>query len=261
MKKLAIYTAAMLVATSAIAQDVEVINLKLMGQHTSINPTICDSTLYFASDKKNDVAVNYYNQYGDRLYQLYKVELRNHRPYGKPKSLMVRSNRPYNQTAVTFDADKAMHVTQNTQDQSTIEGAPFAIYDYTSANDKTDGVPNEVKVRFANAGYPSYSKDGKLMIFVSDVPGGKGQTDLYYCEKINGRWSSPRNMGDNINTRGAETTPFIHPSGKIFFASNGRSDSKKLDIYYTFRTEKGFSEPVKFDLKVNEVFHSLQKPE
>ncbi len=251
MKRTIAYIVGMLVATNAMSQDVEVVNLNIMGKNTSINPVICDSTLYFASDKKNDVVVNYYNQYGDRLYQLYKIDLRNHRPSGQPKSFMSRSNRPYNQIAVAFDADRVMHITQNTQEESTIEGAPFAIYDYNSSNDKSDGILNEVKVRYANAGYPSYSADGNLMVFVSDVPGGKGQTDLYYCEKVNGRWSAPHNMGDNINTKGIEKTPFVHPSGKIFFASNGRSDSKRLDIYYTFRTEKGFSDPIKFDMKVN----------
>lgn len=251
MKKITTYTASLLISVIATAQDVEVLNIDLMGKNTSINPIVCDSTLYFASDKKNDIIVNYYNQYGDRLYQLYKIALRNGKPHGRPQTVMNRSNRPYNQTAITFDSDKVIHITQNTQEESTIEGAPFAIYDYTSTADKSDGIPNEVKVRFANAGYPTYSNDGKLMIFVSDVPGGNGQTDLYYCEKINGKWSTARNMGDNINTRGAETTPYIHPSGKIFFASNGRSDSKKLDIYYTSRTEKGFSDPIKFDMKVN----------
>ncbi len=253
MRKLATYIATMLAALTATAQEVEVMTLNLTDGGTSINPVICDSTLYFASDKKNDITINYYNQYGERFYQLYQVNLRKGKVHGKAKSLMLRSNRPYNQTAIAFDADKVMHVTQNTQDKSeeTIEGAPFAIYDYTSTTDKSDGVPSDVKMRFANTGYPTYSRDGKLMIFVSDIAGGQGQTDLYYCEKINGEWSEPQNMGSNINTSGQETTPFIHPSGKIFFASNGRTDSKKLDIYYTTRTENGFTDPVRYALKVN----------
>lgn len=251
MNKVATYILALVLPVMSMAQDVDVYDVDLFRGCDMINPTVSDSVLYFASNTKNSMMVNYYDENDDRLYQLYQVQLKNKRPSGRIRSVMKRSNRPYNQAAVAFDADGKMHVTQNTQDLSTIKGSPLAIFDFASTQDNSDGVPNEIKVKFSNAGYPSYSNDGKFMVFVSDVPGGNGMTDLYYCEKVNGRWSSPKNMGEEINTKGMETTPFVHPSGKIFFASNGRQDSKKFDIYYTFKTRNGFAEPVRFDVKIN----------
>lgn len=250
-KQLGTIAAALVFANGAFAQDIDVINIDLLGNSSTINPVVHDSVLIFASDAKNDIVINYFNQEFDRLYQLYSVSLKDKKPNGRPKSFLDKSNRPYNQAAVAFDADNKMHITQNTRVESTIKGAPLAIFDYASTADETDGIPSEVKVRYANAGYPTYSQDGNLMIFVSDVPGGEGGTDLYYCEKVNGRWGAITNMGGVINTRGSEMSPFIHPSGKIFFASNGREDSKKLDIYYTYRTSTGFAEPVRFDVKIN----------
>lgn len=253
-KELASIAGIMLMSLTSVGQNIDVINIELLKNCSTINPVVCgDSVLIFAADAKNDVMVNYLNQDDEHLYQLYMVPLKENMPNGHPKSFMLRSNRPYNQAAVAFDADKKMHITQNTRVESTIKGAPLAIYDYQSVNDKSDGMPSEVKVRYANAGYPTYSKDGNLMIFVSDIPGGEGSTDLYYCVKENGRWGSAHNMGPNVNTYGAETSPFIHPSGKIFFASNGREDSKKLDIYYTYRTADGFAKPIRFDIKINSI--------
>ncbi len=248
------FVSALAVSVVAEAQNVEVTPLNFFSHGSQVCPFVVDSTLYFSSNVKTNITVNYYDESDNRLFQLFKVPLKNSFPAGSPKPAMKRHNRPYNQSAITFDAEGKIHITQNTKEQSTIQGAPLAIFDYRSLNDRTDGIESETRVRFANAGYPAYSPDGNLMVFVSDAPGGRGQTDLYYCEKRNGRWTMPRSMGDAINTTGAETTPFIHPSGKIFFASNGRSDSKKLDIYYTFRNDDGkFAEPVRFDISINSI--------
>jgi len=251
MKRIEIYILGLFLPIVSWAQNLDIYEIKLFSGCNTINPVVADSVLYFSSDVKNDFAVNYYDENDDRLYQLYQVNLKNKRPSGRIKTAMKHANRPYSQAAIAFDADGNIHITQNTKELSTIKGAPMAIFDYNSLSDAGDGVMSEIKVNYANAGYPSYSSDGNLMIYASDVAGGKGATDLYYSVKRNGRWSTPRNMGDVINTKGSETSPYIHPSGKIFFASNGREDSKKLDIYYTYRTKDGFAEPVRFDVKIN----------
>ena len=44
-------------------------------------------------------------------------------------------------------------------------------------------------------GHATVTKDGKRMYFVSDMPGGLGQTDLYVSENVNGQWQKPENLG------------------------------------------------------------------
>ncbi|MCB0642330.1 MAG: OmpA family protein, partial [Phaeodactylibacter sp.] len=66
----------------------------------------------------------------------------------------------------------------------------------------------------------------------SDMPGGYGGYDLYFVERRGNSWSSPINLGPEINTAGNEAFPFIHDSGFLFFSSNGRADSEGgLDVY------------------------------
>jgi outer membrane protein OmpA-like peptidoglycan-associated protein len=82
---------------------------------------------------------------------------------------------------------------------------------------------------------PTLSADGRLLVFVSDKPGGMGKRDLYYSRKgVNGQWSEPRNMGPMINTRKEEVSPFIHANAQsFFFASDGHLGFGGFDIYQT----------------------------
>lgn len=238
---------------SANAQNIDISPVSNIFKNSSmINPIVHDSTLYFASNAKSNFAVNYFDADGKHLFRIYKVGLRGNRPHGTPKPYFKYCNKPYSQIAIAF-ANNSAYVTQNNLQQADNDICPMGVFEYSNPNSHSDGDLAIAQPKGMNVGYVAYSQDGNLMIFASDMPGGEGGTDLYYRERKNGFWSAPQSMGSNINTEKTETTPFIHPSGKIFFASNGRSDSKRLDVYYTYRTEQGFSDPVRFDIVINSV--------
>ena len=69
---------------------------------------------------------------------------------------------------------------------------------------------------------PSLKADGRGIYFASDRPGGKGGLDIWYTEYIgNSQWSEPVNLGDSINTKENETSPFIHSdNATLYFASD-----------------------------------------
>lgn len=52
---------------------------------------------------------------------------------------------------------------------------------------------------------PWLSRDGSVLLFASNRPGGAGGWDLYVARKESGHWASPRNLGPPINTAGDET--------------------------------------------------------
>jgi len=84
-----------------------------------------------------------------------------------------------------------------------------------------------------SAGHPSIDKDGSVMYFASDMPGGYGKSDLYFSVLSNGQWSKPFNLGPKINTEGNEFFPFISSDGVIYFASDGHGGLGGLDIYFS----------------------------
>ncbi|MBN8702618.1 MAG: carboxypeptidase regulatory-like domain-containing protein [Bacteroidetes bacterium] len=80
--------------------------------------------------------------------------------------------------------------------------------------------------------HPSISPDGKTIVFMSDMPGGKGATDIYKTEKqSDGNWSTPTNLGDKVNTFGHELFPFLYDSKTIYFSSDAHPGMGKLDVF------------------------------
>lgn len=77
------------------------------------------------------------------------------------------------------------------------------------------------------------SPDGTTLWFASDRPGGIGGKDIYKSTKnLEGNWGEPVNLGLPINTIYDEDTPFIHPSGNLFyFSSKGHNTMGGYDIF------------------------------
>lgn len=93
-----------------------------------------------------------------------------------------------------------------------------------------------------NVMHPAISNDGKTLVFVSDKEGGMGGTDLYISYLVQDNWTAPENLGNKINTERNEAFPFLHPSGRLFFASKGWNSKGGYDIYYTQKIENSWLE-------------------
>ena len=100
---------------------------------------------------------------------------------------------------------------------------------------------------------PSISKDGKYLFFASDMPGGNGGSDLYYCELINNKWSAPVNLGKKVNSSSKENYPYMHSSGRLYFSSDRPGGIGGLDIYYTSLSMGTWQDPVQLPANINSV--------
>lgn len=102
-----------------------------------------------------------------------------------------------------------------------------------------------------STGHPSVTKDGRIIYFVSDMPGGKGGTDIYACTRIGkNEWSEPQNLRE-LNTEGNEMFPFIHESGVLFFASDGWPGLGGLDIFKANPDGQRFEKPQNMGAPLN----------
>jgi len=82
-----------------------------------------------------------------------------------------------------------------------------------------------------SVGHPALSPDGKTIYFVSDMPGGYGETDIYKSEMQGSQWGKPVNLGPEINTKGKEMFPYVDKNGILYFSSNGQLGLGGLDIF------------------------------
>jgi outer membrane protein OmpA-like peptidoglycan-associated protein len=105
-----------------------------------------------------------------------------------------------------------------------------------------------------SVGHATVTKDGKRMYFVSDMPGGYGQTDLYLSEYKDGQWQKPENLGQAINTEGREMFPYVHDDGTLFFSTDGRAGLGGLDLYFTVPAMDAYFEPQSLGYPINSNF-------
>jgi outer membrane protein OmpA-like peptidoglycan-associated protein/tetratricopeptide (TPR) repeat protein len=102
---------------------------------------------------------------------------------------------------------------------------------------------------------PTVSSDGNTIIFSSDRRGGYGKMDLYETNNINGKWTSPTNLGPVINSSEYEKSPYLHTDGKtLFFASTNFPTLGGFDIFYSRKDSLGYwQKPINIGFPINTV--------
>lgn len=88
---------------------------------------------------------------------------------------------------------------------------------------------------------PCLSPDKKAIYFAARDPSGFGGSDLYVSYlQPNGRWSKSFNLGAQINTKGDESSPFMHADHQtLYFTSNGHTGYGGTDLYMVRRMPDG----------------------
>ena len=90
-------------------------------------------------------------------------------------------------------------------------------------------------------GHPAISADGQTIYFVSDMPGGFCQTDIYETHQENGVWTKPTNLGESINSPGKEMFPTVYNDGTLFYSSDGNAGLGGLDLYMSIPQNNRFT--------------------
>ena len=79
--------------------------------------------------------------------------------------------------------------------------------------------------------HPSLSPDGKTLYFTSNMPGGRGDSDIWKVSVDGSNYGKPQNLGPNVNTAGKEGFPSIGENGILYFASSGKQGFGGLDVF------------------------------
>ena len=116
-----------------------------------------------------------------------------------------------------------------------------------SDNNFTDFKPYITLNSENNEGTPSFSDDGKFMVFTScEMDFKNNSCDIYYSQMKDNLWSRPRKFDDNINSAFWDSQPFMY-DGTLYFVSNRPGGVGGRDIYYSVIKEDGsFSKALNF---------------
>jgi hypothetical protein len=236
----------------------------------SVNPVSFSSRLYdefspvfynggiaFCSNQ-NDNSLVSYNDSQNRLYKIFFVSKRGSTGWTNPKLLAKEITTGYNDGPVTFNEkgtlmyysrnNSVKNVMKNVSDTSNKLGIYYA--------ELKDGLWSNIRPFTYNnlqysLGTPSLTPDGNRIYFSSDMPGGSGGMDLYYCDRHNDEWDKPVNLGPIINTAKNESFPFASGYGKLFFASDGHKGFGGKDLFYTRQINNEWIVPVHLDSAIN----------
>lgn len=100
---------------------------------------------------------------------------------------------------------------------------------------------------------PFLSPDESRLYFISRRPmdgiGPQKDYDIWYIERINGRWSEPINAGPAINSAGNEYYISFTADGTMYFSSN--KQEMDFDIYYSKFQDGKFQPAVPLSESIN----------
>jgi hypothetical protein len=224
---------------------------------SDIAPVLVKDGILFCSDKRVSGISNKVTFNGDRLYNIYFVERKDSLDWGRPQPVksslspflfygpmcLASDGRTVYFTSGLLSADEAKK--KNVRN-------PMGIFiGELSGTDVINVKPFEYNSPEYNVLQPSVSRDGKYLFFVSDMPGGQGGSDIWFCEFIDNKWSKPVNPGSMVNTSSKENYPFIHQSGRLYFSSDRPGGKGGSDIYYTFQNSGNWQSPVPLQADIN----------
>ncbi|MDB4175312.1 OmpA family protein [Flavobacteriaceae bacterium] len=150
-------------------------------------------------------------------------------------------NTKYHESNAVISADgKRMYFDRNDYFEGDYDKSANGINQinlYYAENIDGKGWSGVVSAPFNNneysTGHPALSQDGKTLYFVSDMPGGKGGSDIYMVAiNSDGSLGTPERLADNINTEGKELFPYVDSNGTLYFSSNGHMGIGGLDVFY-----------------------------
>ena len=200
-----------------------------------------DGIVYVTNGGKDGAVKRIDNWTNSRFFDLYFAKKSNENTFESPKKIKgIQPNRKYHDGSATFSTDfKEMYFTRNNYVKSKTQKSADKIVkleifkaSYNESDDKwVDITPLPFNNKEFNIAHPSLSKDGKKLYFISDMPGGQGETDIYVSTKDGNTWGAPVNLGKEINTPGKEMFPVIADDGTLYFSRDGRMGLGGLDIY------------------------------
>lgn len=238
----------------------EINNLEINSKYSDFGATFYGDKLVYSSSKEiatiDKKKYSWNNQSYLTLYVAERTQTDGN--LSNEKLFLPEITSKYHDATITFSNDlQTFYYTTNTLKGTKLKNNKkgtnnFQIIKSTINSGK---ITKKEKLSFNSleysVGHPSLSPNGKWLFFVSDMPGGYGETDIYMVELFpNGSMSTPKNLGPKINTIGREMFPYFN-NEKLYFSSEGHFGFGGLDIFESNFNGSEFSYPKNIGEPIN----------
>lgn len=225
--------------------------------YNEFSPVYYKGGIVFCSDLNDNSIVGYKNDQ-NRLFKIYYVGRRGNSGWSPSRIFSKEISTFFNDGPATFNEEgTVIYYSRNNSIENSLRNISdttnkLGIYSAELINGKWTNIkPFTYNNPLYSLCTPALTPDGERIYFSSDLPGGFGGMDLYYCERHDNEWTDPVNLGPKINTPKNESFPYACKYGKLYFASEGHNSIGGKDLFYTQEINGDWIAPVHLDSTIN----------
>ena len=208
--------------------------------------------IVFSSSRKTGISNKTWEGNDQPFLDLYMGNVEEDGEITRVRPFSSAVNSKYHEAMVAFSPNlKELYFTSNNYMGGKVRSSNLKIF---RANIGESGSRTNIKTLTINndkysTGHPFLSKDGKKLYYISDMPGGYGQTDIYEVSVNNGHYGAPKNLGPTVNSKYREYTPYVD-GDILYFSSNKPAGQGGYDIYMT-KLDGSIEEPINLGKPMN----------
>ena len=217
--------------------------------YSDFAPSFYEDGIIFSSDRDTGNLARYRHTWNSKDFlDLYKVQIADQEMNSVSKLGKDINTRLHESTSITTKDGQTLYFTRNNYvggKHVKDEEGVIRLKIYRAI--LIDGTWAQItELPFNSDSYsvahPALSPDEKTLFFASDMPGTFGESDIFKTTiRVDGTFSTPENLGTEINTESRETFPFITSEEVLYFASDGHPGLGGLDIFATSIKEKTYT--------------------
>lgn len=256
-----LFLTAVLTVNIAVAQEESPFEIRRLSFNTTgysdISPVITEDGILFCSDRRLSGITDRTSFDNRRLYSIYVAEKKDTSDWRKPVPVESDRTAQFNTGPLCIAPDgQTVYFTSEIETGVQSRNRNFrnhsGIFKAQLSGTRLNSIePFKYNGTDYDMGQPSISDDGRFLYFASDMPGGLGGSDIWFCEWVNGDWTAPVNAGQGINSTATDNFPCIHASGRLYFSSGRQGGMGGLDVYYSDLIEEKWGVPLRLQAPVN----------
>lgn len=245
----AIQTCHNAVALMSVPRDFTVhhFNSIINSKYTEYNPVLSadESVMAFTALRPNTGKT----RTGDKFIEEIYITYNNSGAWSEPKLVPVAHDYNVGTAGLSPDGQKMLIFMGGSVD-------PGSLFQINKSGDEWSR-PSLITPTINNPKFlestASITPDGKTIYFASDRMNGQGGMDIYKTTmQPNGTWSTPANLGPEVNSKANEDAPFIHPDQKtLFFTSDGHNTMGGRDIFVSRLVGNKWTRPENMGYPIN----------
>ncbi len=168
---------------------------------SEISPVIIQDGIIFCSDRRLSGVTDRTSFDNRRLYNIYIAEKKDTSDWRRPVPVKSDRSAQFNSGPLCIGPDgKTVYFTSEIETGIPSRSRKFKNHSgifigELSGMQLISIRPFKYNNPEYNIGQPSVSADGRYLYFASDMPGGEGKSDIYFCESVSGEWGEPVNLG------------------------------------------------------------------